>query len=126
MRQVLSCKLGWTPWLRQPNNAVGNNLVDVVPGGGGGCSAHGCFLLVFAVAVVVAVACDIHAERHLAKAGGSKRKLRDTPWVSPPLKRSKVERKGRSDKRRSAQAERGRLGKRLVRAGGAGPGAGPP
>src|SRR5580692_1247264 len=94
MRQVLSCKLGWTPWLRQPNNAVGNNLVDVVPGGGGGCSAHGCFLLVFAVAVVVAVACDIHAERHLAKAGGSKRKLRDTPWVSPPLKRRRWSGKG--------------------------------
>jgi hypothetical protein len=34
---------------------------------------------VFAVAVVVAVACDIHAERHLAKAGGSKRKLRGIP-----------------------------------------------
>jgi hypothetical protein len=25
------------------------------------------------------VACDIHAERHLAKAGGSKRKLRGIP-----------------------------------------------
>ena len=94
MQQVLSCKLGWTPWLRQPNNAVGNNLVDVVPGGGGGCSAHGCFLHVFAVAVVVAVACDIHAERHLAKAGGSKRKLRGIPTLA--TKQGGVERAERS------------------------------
>ena len=35
----------------------------------------------FAVAFVVAVACDIHAERHLAKAGGSKRKLRGIPTL---------------------------------------------
>ena len=34
-----------------------------------------------AFAVVVAVACDIHAERHLAKAGGSKRKLRGIPTL---------------------------------------------
>ena len=35
-----------------------------------------------AFAVVVAVACDIHAERHLAKAGGSKRKLRGIPTLA--------------------------------------------
>ena len=62
------------------NDAVGNDLVDVGPWGGG-CFAHACFLLVFAVAFVVAVACDIHAERHLAKAGGSKRKLRGIPTL---------------------------------------------
>ena len=35
-----------------------------------------------AVAVVVAVACDIHAERHLAKAGGSNCKLRGIPTLA--------------------------------------------
>src|SRR5579862_3263330 len=61
------------------NNAVGNDLVDVGPCGSGGCFAHACVLLVFAVAFVVAVACDIHAERHLAKAGGSKCKVEGYP-----------------------------------------------
>ena len=41
-----------------------------------------------AFAVVVAVACDIHAERHLAKAGGSKRKLRGIPTLGAKPRRS--------------------------------------
>ena len=47
-----------------------------------------------AFAVVVAVACDIHAERHLAKAGGSNCKLRGIPTLA--MERSGVERAERS------------------------------
>jgi len=65
----------------------------------------------------VAVACDIHAERHLAKAGGSKRKLRGIPTLA--TEQGGVERAERS--RRSAQAQRGRLGKRLAGAWGLAP-----
>ena len=68
-------------------------------------------------AVVVAVACDIHAERHLAKAGGSKRKLRGIPTLV--TEQGGVERAKRE--RRSAQAQRGRLGKRLAGARGGAP-----
>src|SRR6202035_4696210 len=67
--------------------------------------------------VVLAVACDIHAERHLAKAGGSNCKLRGLPTL--------VTEQGASGKgeaqRRSAQAQRGRLGTRLVGARGGAP-----
>jgi hypothetical protein len=48
----------------------------------------------FAVAVVVAVACDIHAERHLAKAGGSNCKLRGLPTLV--MEQGVVERAKRS------------------------------
>jgi hypothetical protein len=65
----------------------------------------------------VAVACDIHAERHLAKAGGSKRKLRGIPTLA--MEQGGVERAERT--RRSAQAQRGRLGKRLAGAWGLAP-----
>src|SRR6185437_15904176 len=78
--------------------------------------AHKCFLPVVAVAVV-AVACDIHAERHLAKAGGSNCKLRGIPTLA--MERSGMERAERE--RRSAQAQRGRLGKRLAGARGGAP-----
>jgi len=44
--------------------------------------------------VVVAVACDIHAERHLAKAGGSNCKLRGIPTLV--TKQGGVERAKRS------------------------------
>jgi hypothetical protein len=80
--------------------------------------SHGCFLQVVVVPlVVVAVACDIHAERHLAKAGGSKRKLRGIPTLA--TEQGGVERAERT--RRSAQAQRGRLGKRLAGARGGAP-----
>ena len=48
----------------------------------------------FAFAVVVAAACDIHAERHLAKAGGSNCKLRGIPTLA--TERGGVERAERS------------------------------
>jgi hypothetical protein len=51
----------------------------------------------------VAVACDIHAERHLAKAGGSKRKLRGIPTLGTRAEAASG--KGGA-KRRSAQANR--------------------
>ena len=70
-----------------------------------------------AFAVVVAVACDIHAERHLAKAGGSNCKLRGIPTLA--TEQGGVERAERM--RRSAQAQRGRLGKRLAGARGGAP-----
>jgi hypothetical protein len=66
----------------------------------------------------VAVACDIHAERHLAKAGGSKRKLRGIPTLGAKPRRSG---KGEAISGGLHKRERGRLGKRLARAGGAGP-----
>jgi putative DNA methylase len=53
-------------------------------------------------------------KRHLAKAGGSKRKLRGLPTLV--TEQGEVERAERE--RRSAQAQRGRLGKRLARAWG--------
>ena len=65
----------------------------------------------------MAVACDIHAERHLAKAGGSKRKLRGIPTLA--MERSGMERAKRE--RRSAQAQRGRLGTLLAGARGGAP-----
>jgi hypothetical protein len=59
------------------------------------------FLVVMAVAPsVVAVACHVHAERHLAKAGGSNCKLRGIPTLA--TERSGMERAERE--RRSAQA----------------------
>ena len=63
--------------------------------------AHACFLLVFAVAFVVAVACDIHAERHLAKAGGSKRKGRGIshPWSEAKARVERAKRSGGLHKR---------------------------
>src|SRR5579859_8045155 len=53
-------------------------------------------LLLFAVAV----ACDIHAERHLAKAGGSKCKLRGIPTLGAKPRRSG---KGEGLHKRSAE-----------------------
>ena len=68
----------------------------------------------FAVAFELAAACDIHAERHLAKAGGSNCKGRG---ISHPCNEAKREWKGR----RAAQAKRGSLGKPLAGARGGAP-----
>jgi hypothetical protein len=59
----------------------------------------------------------LHAERHLAKAGGSNCKPRGIPILAMERKRNG---KGVAQ-RRSAQAKRGRLGSGLRGAGGAGP-----
>jgi hypothetical protein len=75
-------------------DAVSNDLVDVGLWGGGCCLVHGCFLLVVAVASVVALACDIHAERHLAKAGVASCRGRGLPTLG---EEAKPERKGRSE-----------------------------
>src|ERR1700739_1473629 len=76
------------------------------------------FLVVIAVAPLWCfVACDIHAERPLAKEGGSNCKLRGLPTLA--MERSGMERAQRE--RRSAQAQRGRLGTRLAGARGGAP-----
>ena len=49
-----------------------------------GCGVHDCFLLglsYWPLPLNRAAACDIHAERLLAKAGGSKCKLRGIPTL---------------------------------------------
>jgi hypothetical protein len=85
------------------------------------CSVSSCALSVLIVVppvfVVLAVACDIHAERHLAKAGVASAR----GGVSPPLKRSDSESGEGAAQRRSAQAKRGRLGKPLAGARGGAP-----
>jgi hypothetical protein len=91
------------------DDAVGDDLVNVGFSGSGCFLAHRYFLPVLAVAFC-AVACDIHAERLLAKAGGSKRKLRGIPT----LRNESDSGGGKGEaERRSAQAQRGRLGTRL-------------
>ena len=65
----------------------------------------------------MAVACDIHAERHLAKAGGSKRKLRGIPTLA--TEQGGVERAERT--RRSAQATARKIGEAACGRVGAGP-----
>jgi hypothetical protein len=89
-------------------------LVGVcVDGCGGG--VHGCFLLGllhWPLPLELGGGVYIHAERLLAKAGGSKRKGRG---ISHPCNEAKPEWKGRSEAE-AAQAKRGSLGKPLARA----------
>ena len=83
---------------------VGEFLRVVGAGGHGACSSLWSLSSAF----------QPNAERHLAKAGGSKRKLRGLP--THVTEQGEVERAERE--RRSAQAQRGRLGKRLAGAWG--------
>jgi hypothetical protein len=79
--------------------------------GGNGAGVHGCFLLGCWPLHFRVETRHVHAERHLAKAGVARRKGRGLPTLEEEAERWNG--KGEAQ-RRSAQAQRGRLGKPLA------------
>jgi len=90
---------------------VGLLAVDGGDGAGVGFAAHGVFSFVVAFAFHAMRGMYLHAERLLAKAGVARR---NGEGYLPPLERSR-RRNGKGEaQRRSAQAQRGRLGRPLA------------